>query len=145
MKLILIIALVLIVFTFFRRLSREQTVGTEPMAPWEQRPPLQFEDFYTQYYSRSGLDRSTVQAALKQVAQLLHAPAELLRPEDRLNDIKPGALDSTLGMMRKLSQSSIVPDSIREKLAQVDWNVSTVDDYIRKLGILIEHIHGGKN
>ena len=145
MKFIFIAALLLVVFVLFRRLGREQSVGTNPMRAWEQRPPLPFDDFYAQYYSTSGMDKGIVRSALQQVAQLIGAPSEGLRPEDRLDELKPGALDRTLGMMRRLSQSPLVPESVREKLNEVDWNIVTVDDYIRKLGHLGEHLHAGGN
>ncbi len=142
MKIIFILALVLIVFVVFRRMNRDVVLTVEPPKLWEQRPPLAFDDFYAQHYADSGLSKEVVQAGLEQLSRLLKVPAEQLRPDDRLEDLNPGAIEKAEKWIETLSNAPLIGPAIKEKLASLDLNIVTVDDYIRKLAHLGEQLQG---
>jgi hypothetical protein len=129
MKWLLIGVVLVVVFAIFRRMNRETTTTT--LTFWQTRPELSFDEFYSQYYSSSGLDRELVRNALQMVAHATHVPATRLRPEDRIDDLKPGALNTAVALLQRIEAAGVF-DTVGLPHPK-DWNVDTVDAVIKFL------------
>jgi hypothetical protein len=133
MKWLVMGLLLIIVFALFRRMNRETTV-----AFWQQRPEMPFEDFYSQFYASSGLERDGVHMVLGMIARATRVPETRILPSDRVNDLKPGVVESSLAMLRRVVESDLVK---RLGIPQPEnWKAETVDDVIRLVTPYYEHI-----
>ena len=134
MKWLIIGVVFIVVFAIFRRMNREKTVTF-----WQQRPEMPFEDFYSQFYGSSGLERNEVHTILNMIARATRVPESRILPSDRVDDLKPGVLESSLAMLRRVLDSEFAKSL---GLPQPpNWNAETVDDVIRLLAPYYEHIH----
>src|SRR3954471_16338129 len=124
MKIVFVLALVLIVFAMFRRMNRDVVLTVAAPKLWEQRPPLAFDEFYA-HFAESGLTKQVVQANLEQLSWLMKVPAAQLRPEDRLEDLNPGALEKARKFIERLANAPLIGEPIRQQLATVDLNIVT--------------------
>lgn len=134
MKWFAIAVILVVVFAIFRRMNRETIIPF-----WQQRPEMPFEDFYSQFYGNSGLERDGVHMILNMIARATRVPETRILPNDRVDDLKPGVVESSLAMLRRVLDSDIVKGlGIAHP---TNWNVETVDDVIRLLVPYYEHIH----
>jgi hypothetical protein len=134
MKWFVIGVILVIIFAIFRRMNRETVV-----AFWQQRPEMPFEDFYSQFYSSSGLDRDGVHMILNMIARATRVPETRILPSDRVDDLKPGVVESSLARLRRVLDSDFVRGlGIPHP---TNWKADTVDDVIRLLAPYYKHIH----
>lgn len=133
MKWILIAGVLLVVFALFRRMGRESKV-----AFWEQRPGIPFDEFYQLYYANSGLDKEPVRMALHMVARATEVPADKLRPEDRMDELKPGALNMVLAILQRVDSTGVLERAGMPH--PTSWKADTVDALIRLFAPYCEHI-----
>ncbi|HWR36573.1 MAG TPA: hypothetical protein VN622_11955 [Clostridia bacterium] len=141
MKWIVLGVVLFIVFAIFRRMSQEsRLVNTGVMTIWQQRAPMAFEDFYAHFYARSGIPAEDVRKILQMIAQGTGVPEDRLRPEDRLEDLKPGALRMQLGLMKRLLMNEQIRREMKIEAPQ-DWKVDTVHEVITTLGPYGHHAH----
>ncbi len=134
----LVLAAVLIIIFIIQRRIRTESAPIGPVAYWLQRPDMSFEEFYSQYYASSGLDRDFVRNALEMVAHATAVPATKLRPEDRIDDLKPGALHTALSLLQRIDSTGLL-----EKAGlphPQNWQVETVDGVIKFLTPYYEHM-----
>lgn len=151
MKWVVVALVVLIVVAIIRRISRENTINVSAggfdapplpsagmMKMWEQRGPLAFEDFYAQYYSNSGIPAEDVQKVMKMIATATGVPEDRIRPDDRLEDLKPGALRVQLALLKRVLAKVQEEDATKPP---PQWRQDTVDDVIRTLGPYGHYAH----
>jgi hypothetical protein len=126
--------ILVVIFALFRRMNRDTRV-----AFWQQRPEMPFEDFYSQFYGTSGLERNEVHMILDMIARATRVPENRILPTDRVDDLKPGVIESSLAMLRRVLDSEFAKSLGLPQPAS--WNAETVDDVIRLLAPYYEHIH----
>lgn len=98
------------------------------------REPLSSEEFYSRFYSDSGLDEQSVTAAMKKVSDTLRLPAGLLRPSDQFGkEYRPPPgyeMDDEIVEiawdLEEMCEKRRVPAAVLEKR-----QIVTLDDYIR--------------
>jgi hypothetical protein len=134
MKWIVIGIVLVMLFAVFRRMNRDTVV-----AFWQQRPEMPFEEFYSQFYGTSGLERDEVRMVLNMIARATRVPESRILPSDRVDDLKPGVLESSLAMLQRVLDSDFAKSLGLPHPAS--WNAETVDDVIRLLAPYYEHIH----
>jgi hypothetical protein len=75
---------------------------------------------------------------LGMIARATRVPETRILPSDRVNDLKPGVVESSLAMLRRVVESDLVK---RLGIPQPEnWKAETVDDVIRLVTPYYEHI-----
>lgn len=137
MKWVIILGTILVVVVA-AIIRRKMLEGRPPSAPpvWGSREPMQFEDFYAQFYSDSGLSEAVVFKLLEFVSLSSGVAYKLIRPEDSVDAFPKGSLKKNVlefaEIMVKATRTAQVPN----QGFYFDPNIETVDDFIRKLGPL---------
>ncbi len=131
--------LVVIVAAIIRRKIVERRAPPAPPM-WHSRDPMQFEEFYTQYYANSGLSEAVVFKLLEFISISSSVEYKLIRPEDSLDAFPKGSLKKNVlefaEIMVKATRTAHVP----KHGLYFDPKIETVDDFIRKLGPLATQV-----
>lgn len=132
------IIVVVIVAVIRRKMLERQPPPVPPV--WESREPMQFEDFYQQFYAHSGLAEAVVFKLLEFVSISSGVAYKLIRPEDLLDSFPKGSLKKHVlefaEIMVKATRTAQVPN----QGLYFDPKIETVDDFIRKLGPLATRV-----
>jgi len=131
--------LVIVVAAIIRRKMLERKPPPAPPV-WNSREVMQFENFYAQFYTNSGLSEAVVFKLLEFVSLSSGVEYKLIRPEDPLDGFPKGSLKKHVlefaEIMVKATQNAQVPN----RGLYFDPNIETVDDFIRKLGPLATRV-----
>jgi hypothetical protein len=153
MKWIVLAVFAFVLFWIFRRLNREQNSVSFPsdpnqsfppmatpmptQAPTESeyalRTPMSFDDFYNHYYASENIDREFVQRILAYVSHAGGVPAELLRPEDRLNALPKRSAYVGMKMVEKMVGGALKLGAVEQTGSIPELHLDTVDSLIRQL------------
>lgn len=131
--------LVLVIVAMIRRKVLERK--PPPVLPdWKSRDPMQFEEFYSQFYRNSGLSEAVVFKLLEFVSISSGVEYKLIRPEDLLDAFPKGSLKKHVLEFAEIMVKATRTAQVRNQGLYFDPNIETVDDFIRKLGPLATRV-----
>ena len=103
----------------------------------QKREALSNDEIYQRFYSSSGLDKNAVIEVWWEIAHVLHAPADRLRPTDRFGkDVGTYWITSEeLDALHAVAQQRARRQGLSVEFASIE----TVDDYVRNLAVPVKH------
>jgi hypothetical protein len=144
MKWLLLALGAVILFWFLRRIGQQQssiTQSANPLPPTQSpvaaessfagRPPMPFDEFYNQYYAGTDIDRAFVAQVLQFISKAGGVPAELLRPEDRLDSFPK--ISKWLQFGQGMLETGLRRRAAGQGIAMPEIHLETIDDVIRQL------------
>jgi hypothetical protein len=146
MKWIVLAVGAVVLYLIFRRINREQSSVSYPAdlvqsnpatmsapAEFAGRASMTFDEFYNRYYAAENIDRSFVHKILEYVSKSGGVPAELLRPEDRLDSLPKKTTYRGMLFVQKIIATGVRPMAQQQGIALPEIRLETLDDLIRQL------------
>ncbi|MDT8071111.1 MAG: hypothetical protein ROO76_23380 [Terriglobia bacterium] len=144
MKWLLLALCAVILFWLLRRLGQQQsTIVLSANAPLKTaasgtidptfagRIPMSFDEFYNRYYAGANIDRDFVSQVLQFVSKAGGVPAELLRPEDRLDSLPRHTV--SLQFAKKMLETAMQRQAAAQGIQVPEFQLETLDDVILQL------------